>query len=423
MSRSTAQVSPSPPPSDSSCGPVAIRVQGLRKRFRKYTTRGQYTTLKSSLVNRIFGTKPRHEHFLQVLDGIDLEVRRGQAVGIIGRNGSGKSTLLKLVARILKPDEGSVLVDGRISPLIELGAGFHPEFSGRENIFLNGIVLGMSRAEIDERFDTIVDFAELRDCIDDPVRTYSSGMYMRLGFAIAIHASPDVLLVDEILAVGDQAFTAKCQKWVEEFLARGKTILLVSHELSAIQRWCDDVVWLDAGRIRAQGAARDVIPGYLASFESGPGSTASDAGPRESWPAAIDGVWLVDESGGRRERFHCGEGFVLGVDYRVAGDNLGLALTVAVRKVDGGCGYGTSTATEGIVIPPTAGPARVQCRFRDVRLLGGSYVCDVWLQRGDGVILDQRVGCAPFRFDSGGAEAAVSRPDHDWEIGAGKSEA
>ena len=194
-------------------------------------------------------------------------VAAGRTYGIIGRNGSGKSTALKLVAGITKPTSGSVKVTGRISALIELGAGFHPEISGRENVYINGIMLGLSKREIARRFDEIVEFAELQDFIDAPVKTYSSGMYMRLGFAVAIHVDPDVLLVDEVLAVGDEGFTHKCLDKFGEFRRRGKTILLVTHSLGLVERFCDEVLWLDAGQARASGDPRRVVGMYVTDVE------------------------------------------------------------------------------------------------------------------------------------------------------------
>src|SRR5262245_61543726 len=198
-----------------------------------------------------------------------MSVRAGSATALIGRNGSGKSTALKLVAGITKPSSGTVTVNGRISALIELGAGFHPEISGRENVFINGIMLGLSKREIARRFDEIVDFAELRDFIDAPVRTYSSGRYMRLGFAVAINVDPDVLLVDEVLAVGDEGFTHKCLDKFAEFRRLGKTILLVTHSLGLVERLCDEAIWLDGGRAQTHGDPRRVVDAYLAAVEKG----------------------------------------------------------------------------------------------------------------------------------------------------------
>jgi len=253
---------PSPERVTAPAEPPAIRLAGIHKRFRKYTVRGGYTTLKSSLVNRLFRGKYPVGNYLDVLNGVDLEVAAGLTLGIIGRNGSGKSTLLKVIAGIIRPDRGEVDVRGRVSPLIELGAGFHPDFSGRENVYLNGLVIGMSKAETEERFDDIVQFAGLADAIDDPVRTYSSGMYMRLAFSVAVHADPDVLLIDEVLAVGDESFIGKCYERIAAFQGAGKTLVMVSHGLESIERWCHEAVWIDQGRIAARGYPTEVTRLY-----------------------------------------------------------------------------------------------------------------------------------------------------------------
>ena len=218
-----------------------------------------------------------------------MSVPRGQTLGVIGRNGSGKSTLLKLVAGISKPTSGTVKVNGRISALIELGAGFHPEISGRENVFINGIMLGLTKREVAERFDEIVEFAEMKEFIDAPVKTYSSGMYMRLGFAVAIHVDPEVLLVDEVLAVGDEGFTHKCLDKFAEFKRRGKTILLVTHSLAMVERFCDEALWLDAGRIKGSGDPKRIVGAYITDVERREEQelAASDARARDTADAAI----------------------------------------------------------------------------------------------------------------------------------------
>ena len=198
---------------------------------------------------------------------MSFSVPKGCTYGVIGRNGSGKSTLLKCVAGITRPTEGDVKVDGRISALIELGAGFHPEISGRENIFINGIMLGLTKKEIQRRFDEIVEFAEMQDFIDAPVKTYSSGMYMRLGFAVAVHVDPEVLLVDEVLAVGDQGFTHKCLDKFAEFRRRNKSILLVTHSLDLVEKFCDEAHWLDKGETKGEGDPKRVVAAYVIDVE------------------------------------------------------------------------------------------------------------------------------------------------------------
>ncbi len=269
-------------PEEGCVEPPAIRLSGIRKRFRKYTVRGDYSTLKTSLVNRMFRRKFPAGNYLDVLNGVDLDVAPGLTLGIIGRNGSGKSTLLKIMAGIIRPDGGAVEVRGRVSPLIELGAGFHPDFSGRENVYLNGLVIGMSKAETEQRFDSIVEFAGLADAIDDPVRTYSSGMYMRLGFSVAVHADPDVLLIDEILAVGDESFVQRCYERIAAFQAAGKTLVMVSHSLESIERWCHEAIWIEGGHIAARGYPTEVTRLYHAAVGTEDGTPAAEGSLRDS---------------------------------------------------------------------------------------------------------------------------------------------
>jgi len=241
---------------------VAIEVENVSKRFRRQTVQ-PYTTLKSVVVDFLLRrTRPAGEGTFQALQDISFKVEQGGTLGIIGRNGSGKSTLLRLLAGIYQPDHGHIRVHGRVGALLDLGAGFHPEFSGRENILINGIVLGLSKREVRQRFEAIVCFAELQEFIDEPLKTYSSGMYMRLGFAVAAFADPDILLIDEFLAVGDEGFQQKCFDKIVEFQRRGKTLILVTHDLSTVERWCDEALWIDEGVIRGRGKPYDVIDLY-----------------------------------------------------------------------------------------------------------------------------------------------------------------
>src|SRR5687768_12428087 len=245
----------------------AIEAVNVSKVYRKYARKKQFATLKSALLKGSLIRDLQPDETFPALRGVTFSVPKGCTYGIIGRNGSGKSTLLKCVAGITRPNEGTIRVDGRISALIELGAGFHPEISGRENVFINGIMLGLSKRDIQRRFDEIVDFAELKDFIDAPVKTYSSGMYMRLGFAVAIHVDPDVLLVDEVLAVGDEGFTHKCLDKFAEFKRRRKTILLVTHSLGLVERFCDEAVWLDGGRLKGMGDPKRIVGAYISDVE------------------------------------------------------------------------------------------------------------------------------------------------------------
>jgi len=240
----------------------AVVVDGVSKRFRLYKERN--ASLKSALMR---GRKSIYNEFWAVRD-VSFEVPQGTTLGLIGRNGSGKSTLLKTLAKILHPDEGTLTMNGRVASLLEVGSGFHPELSGRENIYLNGSILGMSKKEIDKRFDEIVDFSEVRKFIDQPVKNYSSGMYVRLGFSVAVHVQPDILVVDEVLAVGDAAFKTKSKKKFREFKNDGRTIILVSHSMPQVKELCDQVAWLDKGRLKRIGKADEVIDAYLASIDN-----------------------------------------------------------------------------------------------------------------------------------------------------------
>jgi lipopolysaccharide transport system ATP-binding protein len=233
-----------------------IKIDGVSKRFKIY--QGRMYSLKERL---LYWGQQKSEDFWAVKD-IHLSIPKGSTVGLIGRNGSGKSTLLKLISRILYPTTGEIKVRGKMSTLLELGAGFHPDFTGRENIYLNASILGFSKKDIDHKLEEIIDFSELRDFIDTPVRNYSSGMYMRLGFSVAIHVNPDILLIDEILAVGDYEFQQKCMSRILQFKAEGKTIIFVSHSSDQVKHLCDIAVWLENGSIKLQGPASEVIALY-----------------------------------------------------------------------------------------------------------------------------------------------------------------
>ncbi len=243
----------------------AIRLSGVAKAYRRRGDRGS-TSLKSLLVRDLWR---RHRVATEVtwsLRAVDLEIAKGATVAIIGRNGSGKSTLLNLIGGLLKPTTGTVEVDGRTCALIEIGAGFHTELSGRENVVFNGLILGFTRAQIRERFDEIVRFAELEACIDEPLRTYSTGMYMRLGFSVAVHLDPDIFLIDEVLSVGDLPFVHKCLERMDRLKKAGKTIVLVTHDLDTARLWCSQAVWIDEGRVRMMGDPHSVVETYRSTM-------------------------------------------------------------------------------------------------------------------------------------------------------------
>jgi len=246
----------------------AVVFEDVVKRFRKYFLKRQYTTLKSTFLNIILRRKESPmRSYVYALNGMSFSVMKGEAFGIIGRNGSGKTTILKLIAGIYRPDYGRIKVNGRISALIELGAGFHPDFTGKENIIINGMILGLGKEEIKKKFDEIVSFAEIGEFIDMPVRTYSSGMYMRLAFSIAVNVNPDIFLIDEVLAVGDEGFVKKCLSKMDEFKKTGKTMILVSHDLSMVERFCTKVLWIENGKPVLIGEPSFVVNEYRKSFQ------------------------------------------------------------------------------------------------------------------------------------------------------------
>jgi len=242
---------------------VAVKVDHVTKSFRMYHERNQ--SLKSAIMR---GRTSVHEDFL-ALRNVTFDVPVGSTFGLIGSNGSGKSTLLKCLANIYYPNEGSISHFGRIAAMLEVGSGFHAELSGRENIFLNGSILGMSKKDVTRKFDEIVDFSGVEQFIDQPVKNYSSGMYVRLGFAIAINVDPDILVVDEVLAVGDQDFQDKCFQKFVDFKEQGKTVILVSHSMQTVQTMCDHVAWLNHGELNAVGAAEPTIKAYIDSLHTG----------------------------------------------------------------------------------------------------------------------------------------------------------
>ena len=239
----------------------AIEVKDVKKKFKVYMDKGN--SMKEKI---LFQNRNRHED-RWVLKGISFNVKKGEAIGLIGKNGCGKSTTLKMLTRIMYPTSGTIELKGRVSSLIELGAGFHPDMSGRENIFTNASIFGLNHAEIKRRLEDIISFSELEEFIDNPVRTYSSGMYMRLAFAVAINVDADILLIDEILAVGDVSFQEKCFEKLKEIKRKGTTIVIVSHVMAQIEQICDRAIWIEEGLIRQEGKPREVGQKYIASME------------------------------------------------------------------------------------------------------------------------------------------------------------
>jgi len=425
----------------------AIEVRDVRKIYRRYGRRKHFGTLKSALLSGGVLHQMRPDEVLQALNGVSFDVAAGRTFGIIGRNGSGKSTMLKLIAGIGKPTAGTVRVNGRVSALIELGAGFHPEISGRENVFINGMMLGLTKRDIARRFDEIVSFAELEPFIDAPVKTYSSGMYMRLGFAVAINVDPDVLLVDEVLAVGDEAFTHKCLDKFAEFRRRGRTVLLVTHSLDLVTRFCDEALWLDAGTARAHGDPKRVIDAYLmdvAAAEdrdlSTPNSqlpTPKEPGGGERAPSepadlfkASEGRWgsreveittvdFLTASGHPSHVFQSGDPVQIRMRVRAAARVADFAFGIAIFTVEGVCCYGTNTHIEGAAPNELAGDGEVTLSIDRLDLVAGTYKVDVAVHRQNGAPYDYHRLLYTLRVSSSVKDTGIFRPPHRWTFSGG----
>ena len=411
---------------------TAITVENLSKLYRRTIPGDRLRTLKSALVGGSLTRNLRKEDAIAALEGVDFTVDRGEAFGVIGGNGSGKSTLLKLVAGMLKPSTGRIVVDGRVAALIELGAGFHPEISGRENVFINGAVLGLARKQIERRYDEIVEFSGLGDFMEEPVKNYSSGMYVRLGFAVAIHTDPDILLVDEVLAVGDEAFAHRCIRRIEEFLAQEKTLLLVSHSLDLVEGVCDRVLWLQNGEQRLVGTPRRVIDAYRQEVAESEGEAhakenrqrnlETDAsGEPLRWgsrDAEILGVRLLAADG---ERYHLesGEPAVFEIRARAGRPLTDFVFGVAVSTPRGIECWGTNTDLAGFVPDAFEGEATVRLVCPALRLGPGDYVVDAAVHSRDGAPYDYQRRVLSFTVSSRERGVGVYFPEHGWEFSGG----
>ena len=430
----------------------AIELTSVTKVYRRYARRRQFATLKSALLSRSLIRDLRPDETFPALQDVSFAVPRGRTYGVIGRNGSGKSTALKVVAGITKPTRGTVQVNGRVSALIELGAGFHPEISGRENIFINGIMLGLTKREVQRRFDEIVEFAEIEDFIDAPVKTYSSGMYMRLGFAVAIHVDPEVLLVDEVLAVGDEGFTHKCLDKFAEFKRRGKTILLVTHSLGLVERFCDEALWLDAGRVRVTGDPKRVVSAYVTDValseeqhlaasdartreavgsETGapaaPAGAATGEAPVENMFTAVEGRWgsrdieitgveLLGPDGRPRQVYQLGSAMTIRLRVKAVKPIDDFAFGIGIFNAEGVLCYGTNTAIEELSPERIEGEGEVSFRIERLDLVEGTYKLDVAVHHRDGWPYDYHRLLHTFRMKSRVKDTGVFRPRHRWEF-------
>jgi ABC-type polysaccharide/polyol phosphate transport system ATPase subunit len=381
------------------------------------------------------------EATIPALRDVSFVLEKGEAFGIIGRNGSGKSTLLKIISGILKPTSGRVVVNGRIAALIELGAGFHPEITGRENIYINGIMLGLSRREIDARFQRIVDFAGIGEFLDQPVKTYSSGMYVRLGFAVAVHVDPDILLIDEVLSVGDEEFSAKCIAKIQEMKLRGVTLIFVTHQLDQVRNLCDRALWLDKGEPQTIGDPVRVVDAYLQQVAGTqrplpPPAEARTEAPGESEPdendlpeeerwgsgeAILRRVALTDEKGNDLVAIGGGVPVTIEMDVEVRVPQEDFVFGIGIYHADGTCVYGTNTDLEGLMPQKLESNGRVRFAMPSLDLVAGSYRVDAAVHTRNGRAFDYRRGVIRFVVGSRVHDIGVYRPKHDWKFDGGIS--
>jgi len=449
---------------------AVIELDRVTRVYQKYSSRHRFQTFKSAIVKGdLFGSL-RPDELVKAVDDVSFQVDKGQTFGLIGENGSGKSTILKLVAGIAKPSSGRISVTGKVSALIELGAGFHPEISGRENIYINGIMLGLSKREITRKFDDIVRFAELEEFIEAPVKTYSSGMYMRLGFSVAINVNPEVLLIDEVLAVGDAAFVPKCLDRIDDFRRRKKTILFVSHDLATVTKICNAVAWVKEGKIRMLGDPKRVVDAYMqdvteeqetefrerkeeaaaavaaappaAGPEPGPGippavesspvpaPPEAASAPQEA-PVAEEGrreqrwgkreveirrVVLRNARGEEKHVFHPGDAMAIEMDIVAREPVKDFVFGIGVFNSMGVSCYGTNTNLEEYEPVSLSGEGRVVCRIASLPLVNGTYYLDLAVHKRDGYPYDYHRNMYSFLVSSMIRDEGVARLPHTWEF-------
>ncbi|MBO0728277.1 MAG: ABC transporter ATP-binding protein [Acidimicrobiaceae bacterium] len=400
--------------------PPVVVLEDVHKRYRIY--RRRYQSLKEILVHQRLGEWQDQ----WALRGVSLEVARGTSLGLIGPNGAGKSTALKLMARILRPDRGRVSVTGRVAGLLELGAGFQIDYTGRENIYLNASLFGLTRRDIDRRFDSIVEFSELEHAIDDPIRTYSSGMHMRLAFSIAVHVDPEVLLVDEILAVGDESFQQKCLRRIRNFQAEGGTIVYVSHGLSSVQEMCTEAAWIESGEVRKIGTPDSVVEAYLDRVREHDTMIEQQEGLRSERkvPAVQLGeARLLDRNGRRAGVIEMGDPLTVEIPFHVKRSLAAPVFSVSIFRNDGAHVFTTNSRTD-IVPGPLDQDGKVRVQFRSLPLVAGTYRLSVGLYASSEswALVDTQHWAYGFRVLGSVDEQGLVHLDHEWAAGDGGAE-
>ena len=420
----------------------AIEVHNITKKFKVYLDKGR--TLKE---RTLFSGRRKYEN-REVLRGVSFEVKKGEAIGLIGHNGCGKSTTLKMLTKIMYPDSGTIEMNGRVSSLIELGAGFHPDMSGRENIYINASIFGLTKKEIEERIDDIIEFSELEDFIDNPVRTYSSGMYMRLAFAVAINVDADILLIDEILAVGDVAFQAKCFNRLRQIKSEGTTIVIVSHSLNQIEQICERSIWIHDGLIRLEGSPYDVHPQYMAfmagnsladsaakkkakdekaaanaeangesenTFTEEEKENKKDAKRWGSKEVVIDKITVVDKEGKERDTFLNSEEINVKISYTNNAKLENSVVGVAIYRDDKVHIYGTNTLIDMSKMLPLKDKGVITLKFDNIPVNAGNYIFDLAFHKPDGFEYDFWRDAFRLHIKNVKAEVGEISIAHSWE--------
>lgn len=342
--------------------PYAVEIKNVSKMYKLY-----HENVKSLKEKILFFGRRGFEEFW-ALEDINIDVEQGETLGIIGANGSGKTTLLKCITKILYPTRGRIITNGTIAALLELGAGFQPDLTGRENVYLNASILGFSKKEVDRKFDEIVSFAELERFIDNHVRNYSSGMYIRLGFAVAINVDPDILIIDEVLAVGDEAFQRKCIERIEQIQRQGKTIIFVTHNVDMTREICDRVIMLDSGKVVCEGDPREVVNFYHKAMES-----VSPSGERGNRQVVINSIDLLNEKGEPSKKFQTGQSMTVRVSYEAKDPITDPVFGFSIEDYRGFTAYGTNTRLKGLELGTIEGPGAIEYKLSSLPMLEGKY--------------------------------------------------
>lgn len=408
----------------------AIEIRNVSKKFRVYHDKS--TTLKDRL---LFFSRTKYEEH-QVLNNISFDVEKGTTVGLIGQNGSGKSTLLKLLTGIIYPDSGDIKINGRVSSLLELGAGFHPDFSGRENIYNNASIFGLTRSEIDKRYNQIVEFSELQEFIDNPVRTYSSGMYMRLAFSVAINVDADILLIDEILAVGDANFQKKCMDKIKELKHEGKTIVIVTHDTGSVERICDKAAWVNNGKIELFDQPRKVIDTYLQYMgekdeeklyrenddtvaketilqtNDQPSDTESKRWGNKQ--IEITDVTMLNKRCQEKHMFSYGDFITIEIAYKVNKKTENIVFGIGIFTKERVQCYGTNTYIDRLKIGELKDKGKVKFVMPNIELIEGSYCLDVAAHSEEGFPYDYHMERYFFNIQTGIQDVGIYKPRHEW---------